>query len=351
MRVLIIKASALGDIIHALPVLDYLHQAKPGIEIDWVVEEPFTQILEGNPLISRLHPVRTKVWRKHPFAPATWREINALQQALHEREYDLVFDIQGDLNSGLICRMSGCADRIGFDRSELQESINTLFTTRRIPLRKQDYHSTDRYLRLVSVPFAKDFRLMGLSSSIQTSAEEDANAEALLATLSDGLVFLFQYCTSWQTKSWSQQRWIDLGKEVMDLFPDASILLPLGSNAERDAATTIAAGIGRGARVLECMTLKELTALLKKVDLVIGGDTGTLQLAAAVGTPTVSFYRASDGKRSGPRGDRHVALQSPMHCTRCCRTQCDKDIQCRDSIKVEAIMGGIDRLLSHTGGD
>ena len=68
MRVLVVKMSALGDIIHALPVLDYLHQVMPGIEVDWVVEEPFRDILEGNPLISRLHVVRTKVWRKKPFS-------------------------------------------------------------------------------------------------------------------------------------------------------------------------------------------------------------------------------------------------------------------------------------------
>jgi heptosyltransferase-1 len=86
MRVLIIKASALGDIINALPVLDYLKQASPGIEIDWVVEEPFRQLLEGNPLISELHTVRTKVWRKRPFALQTWREMGQVKAALRSRD-------------------------------------------------------------------------------------------------------------------------------------------------------------------------------------------------------------------------------------------------------------------------
>ena len=345
MRVLIIKASALGDVIHALPVLDYLRQAVPGIEIDWVIEEPFRQILDGNPYLSRIHIVRTKLWRKRPFAAATWREMGALRQALREREYDLVFDIQGNLKSGVICGLTGCSDRIGFEREDLQESANALFTTRRIPLRKQDYHITDKYLRLASIPFARDFRTMTLASSIQTSPEEDANAEALLATLSDGLVFLFQYGTTWQTKFWSEESWIALGKGTLDRFPDATILFPWGNESERAAATSICAGIGPGSRVLERFTLKGLTALLKKVDLVVGGDTGPVQLAAAVGTPTVSFYRASDGKRSGPRGEMHVVIQSPMHCTRCFRTSCDKDAQCRDSIKVEAVLAGIGRLL------
>jgi len=347
MRVLIVKASALGDIIHALPVLDYLHQAVPGIEIDWVVEEPFRQILAGNPLLSEIHVVRTKVWRKQPFAAATWREIGALQQALREREYDLVLDIQGNLKSGVISWLTGCQDRIGFERADLQESVNALFTTRRIPLRREDYHITDKYLRLVSVPFARNFREMQLASTIQTSPEDDANAEVLLATLSDGLVFLFQYGTTWQTKYWSEQGWIALGKAVLDRYSDATILFPWGNESERLAASRISAGIGQGSRVLERYTLKGLTAILKKVDLVVGGDTGPVQLAAAVGTPTVSFYRASDGKRSGPRGERHVVVQSPMHCTRCFRTRCDKDDQCRDTIKVEMLLAGIEKLLSN----
>ena len=349
MRVLIVKASALGDVIHALPVLDYLHQAQPGIEVDWIVEDRFSEILEGNPKLSALHLVRTKLWRKRPFAAQTRQEIAQLKKTLRERNYDLVFDIQGNLKSGLICWLTGCADRIGFVRDDLQESVNALFTTRRIPLRRQDYHITDKYLRLVSIPFAKDFSEMPLACSIQTSPEDDANAEALLATLSDGLVFLFQYGTTWQTKFWSEQNWIVLGKAVLDRFPDASILLPWGNEAERATVISIAKEIGPGSRVLDRFTLKGLTALLKKVDLVVGGDTGPVQLAAAVGTPTVSFYRASDGKRSGPRGERHVVIQSPMHCTRCFRTRCDKDAQCRDTIKVEAVLAGIDRLLSQPG--
>ena len=345
MRVLIIKASALGDIINALPVLDYLKQASPGVEIDWVVEEQFRELLEGNPLLSELHTVRTKLWRKQPFALQTWREMAQLKDALRSREYDLVFDIQGNLKSGVICGLTGCTDRIGFEKGDLQESVNAMFTTRRIPLRRQDHHVTEKYLRLVSIPFARDFRAMELTSTIGTSREDDANAEALLATLSDGLVFLFQYGTTWQTKFWSETSWIELGRAVLERFPEASILFPWGNESERGTVTAIAAGIGIGSRVLDRYSLKGLTALLKRVDLVIGGDTGPVHLAAALGTPTVSFYRSSDGKGSGPRGNRHVVIQSPLHCTRCFRTRCDQDAHCRDSITVRAVLAGVETLV------
>jgi heptosyltransferase-1 len=349
LRVLIIKASALGDVIHALPVLDYLHQVVPGVEIDWVVEEPFLEVLAGNPLLHAVHLVRTKIWRKHPFASATWREIGALKKTLRQRNYDMVFDIQGNLKSGLVCWLTGAPQRIGFIREEVRERLNLLFTTRRVPLRKIDYHVTEKYLRLVSVPFGRDYRELELSSSIVTSPGDDADAEALLATLSDGLVFLFHCGTTWQTKLWARDSWIELGRRVLQDFPEVSILLSWGNPAERAVVVEIARAIGPGARVIDRYPLKALAAIMKKVDLVLAGDTGPVHIAAAVGTPTISLYRATNGRLTGPRGERHLILQSPMHCTKCARKQCDKDKACSESIKVETVLAGIDRLLSQPG--
>ncbi|MBJ6725943.1 lipopolysaccharide heptosyltransferase I [Geomesophilobacter sediminis] len=345
MRVLIVKTSSLGDVIHALPLLDYLKQAVPGVEIDWVVEEPFRMILEGNPHLSRLFTVRTKAWRKSPLAAETRREVAELKEALRARDYDMVFDVQGNFKSGLIGWLTGCAERIGFDRETVREPLNLLFTTRRVPMRKLDYHVTEKYLRVVSVPFGKDFRTMQLVSEIVTSPQEDANAAALMATLSDGLVFLFHCGTSWRTKLWAQTRWVELGREILDTFREASILLTWGDQAERDRATEIAREIGPGARVIDRYPLKALTAILKKVDLVVAGDTGPVHIAAAVGTPTVSIFRATDGKLTGPRGELHVAVQSPLHCAKCGRKECDKDRQCSESVKVEPVLAAVKKLL------
>jgi heptosyltransferase-1 len=259
----------------------------------------------------------------------------------------MAFDIQGNLKSGLICRLSGAKTRFGFTRDRLQERINTFFTTRQIPMRSIDYHITDQYLRLVSVPFGKNFREMELTSNIFTTPEDEAAADVLLSTLSDGLVFLFHYGTTWQTKFWSEERWIELSRNILATFADSTILFSWGNSQEKEAVTRITSSVGTGARILNRYPLKGLIALLKKVDLVVAGDTGPLHLAAAVGTPTVSFYRASDGKRTGPRGVQNVTIQSSLHCTPCFRTKCDDDARCRDSIKVEAIVKAIEGLLSY----
>jgi heptosyltransferase I len=351
MRVLIVKASALGDIVQALPVLDFLHQVSPGIEIDWAVEEQYSDILAGNPLVARLHLVRTGTWRKHPLSVWTRRDMLRLRDELQEQQYDLVFDIQGDLKSGFISWLTGATDRLGFAEDAVQERINLLFSTRKIPLRRHDSQNTDQCLRLVSVPFARDYQQMRLHADIFFSAEDNLAASVLLATLGDGLVFLFHCGCSWQTRLWSNERWIALGRALLGRCRDATILLSWGTTSEHTQATILAESIGSGARVLEHFSLKELTALLKKVDLVVGGDTGPVHIAAAVGTPTVSYYRATDGKRSGPKGPHHAIVQAPMVCSGCFRRKCRQDNECRDSITVDMIMKEIEAIHGRDVGD
>ena len=346
MRVLIVKLSALGDIIHALPVLDYFHKVSPGIEVDWAVEEPFLNILEGNPLLSRLHVVRTKAWRKQPFSTATRREAGEAIRALRERSYDMVFDIQGNIKSGIVAALSGAKKRYGFDRQGVRELPNLLFTTNQVPLLSSDFQISARSLRVVSVPFGKDYHGMSLNSHVPTDPADDSAAETFLATLSDGLVFLFHPGTTWDTKLWHESGWIELGKKVVERFPDATILLSAGNEQERSVVERISAGIGTNARPLPRISIKGFAAFLKKVDLVVGGDTGPIHMAAAVGTPTVSFYRATDAKRNGPLGENHVSIQSPMHCHACRRKECDRDTACRESIKADYIMKGIEKILT-----
>lgn len=344
MKVLIVKTSSLGDIIHALPVLDYLHQACPGILVDWVVEEAFRDVLEGNPLLTGLHVVRTRSWRKWPFAAQTLREVSNLWRKLRHSNYDLVFDIQGNLKSGVIAWATGSKQRLGFTREFLQESVNSLFTTCKIPMREQDDHACSRYLRVVSVPFHMDYPEMDITTDISTTVSDDAAAEAILRGCDNGPVFLFHSGTTWQTKFWSEEAWVNLGKRIQVVYSGSTILLSWGNESERAAAERIAGAIGSSARLLDRYPLKGIAAIIKRVDVVVGGDTGLIHLAATVGTPTVSYYRASTGNISGPRGIKHVIVQSPLSCTRCQRTSCPRDVECRDSITVDAILAGIERL-------
>jgi len=345
MRVLIVKVSALGDVVHALPVLDYLHQVSPGIEIDWVVEEGNRELLEGNSLLRKVHLVRTRAWRQNLLSLKNWREIAKVKKELDDAHYDITFDLQGNLKSGLITWLSGSERRYGFDRDNVREPLNLIFTNNQVPLRRQDSHVSARALRVVSVPFGKDYAGMKLATDIYTSPEDEASAEALLSTLSDGLVFLLHYGTTWETKLWREEGWVELGKLLQSKFQDSTILFSWGNEGERAAVERIAAAIKGNARILPRLTLKGLCAFLKKMDLVVGGDTGPVHMAAAVGTPTVSFYRATDAKRNSPNGKNQLHVQSPLHCRACLRKECDRDRQCRESITAEALMQCIEKIF------
>jgi heptosyltransferase I len=345
MRVLIVKTSAMGDILHALPVLSYLHQARPGIEVDWVVEEAFEGLLSGNPLISNLHVVRFKSWKKRPATPGTARQVLQVRRELAERNYDLVFDIQGNSKSGVITWLTRCPHRLGFTAEVTQERFNTLCTNRRIPLRSSDTHITDQYLRVVSVPFGRDFSTMALETDVRATDEDEKWAEQYIISLSRDLIFLFHMGTTWQTKFWYEDGWAELGAALSESYPGCGIMLTWGNEAERAEAERIASRTGSVAIIPERLSLQRLAAVVRRVDVVIGGDTGVVHLAAAVGTPTVSYYRSSDGMRSGPRGEQHRIVQTPMECACCFETKCNRDYSCRRSINPAMLLKSVKSVL------
>ena len=347
MRILIIKTSSLGDVIHALPVIDYLHQVSPGIKIDWVVEEPFLPVLEHNPGLNRIFVIKTRKWRKSPFALETRQDLKALRKALRQNRYDLVFDIQGNLKSGLIAWLSNTDHRIGFSRDVLQEKVNCLFTKRQVPFRAIDQNVTDRYLRVISVPFDRDYTDLALSSQIVSSPEDDAAAEIFMAELPPGPVIFFQVGTTWSTKLWHPEGWSELARRIIRQFPDASILINWGSPQEKALAEQIVQEVGSAVRLLPWLRIKELIPVIKRMSLVIGGDTGPVYLAAAVGTPTVSYYRATSSATYAPRGNQHRTIQAAMECTACYRTSCDRDAECRASISVDNLFAAVVDLIKN----
>ena len=346
MRILIVKLSALGDIIHALPVLDYLRQAVPGAEIDWVVEEQNKAILEGHPLIRNVISVNTRTWRKAPFSAKTRREVGAIIKRLRSSSYDMLFDLQGNIKSGIIAGLAGVTRRYGFDRTGVRESLNLLFTNHHIPLGPDDHHISNRSLKIASSAFNKSYSSFTLTSHIQTSPEDDLSAEELLRASKGDTHLLFHTGTTWETKKWSIEEWLELGRLVLDRFPAACILFSWGNEQEHDEAEWLTNELGNRALLLPRLPLKSFCALLKKVDLVVGGDTGPIHIAAAVGTPTASFYRATDAGRNGPQGSPHITLQSSMTCTICLKRSCPDDQECRLTIRKADMFEAIVSIIS-----
>jgi heptosyltransferase-1 len=228
----------------------------------------------------------------------------------------------------------------------LQEKLNMLFTTQQVGFRPEDQHTSDRYLRIVSTPFDLIASKLKLATDIYTSPEDDEAANAIIASCAGASPVIHFHCgTTWQTKLWHEQGWIDLATRISADFPSTNILLSWGNPDEHTLVQRVAKGGGEHLVVLERLVLKQFVALLKKVDLVVGGDTGPVHLAATVNTPTVSFYRCTDGARNGPRGERHVIIQSPLECTTCLKKSCERNSECFRSITVDAMYNGVAGLL------
>lgn len=344
MKVLIVKVSALGDVVHALPVLSYLHSAAFDMRVDWLVEEGFAPLLEGHPLIRRVHRVNTRGWRRggtRSLLRGGWGTIAALRQ----EKYDMVLDLQGNSKSGLFTRLAGAPLRFGFDRGGVREWPNLLATNRQISL-GEAHHVSDRSLAIarVAVPGGSEPPLAG-PLTVQPAAAERVEGQFQQFGLQGEKVVVLHYGTTWTTKLWPLENWKLLaGRLVREL--GVRPLFTWGNETERAAATAICeVSFGQGL-LWPRGALPELVALLARADLVVGADTGPVHIAAALGTPTVSFYRVTDAKRNGPRGDRHFLLQSPFDCSPCLRKSCERDSECGRSIDVEQVFQAISQQLS-----
>jgi lipopolysaccharide heptosyltransferase I len=343
LKILIVKVSALGDVVHALPVLAYLKSADPAVKIDWLVEKPFASVLEGHPLIRRVHALETKSWRKAGgAAPVTG--VIKLVKLLRREKYDLVLDLQGNSKSGLFTLSSGAAIRVGFDRAAVREWPNLLATNRRVALTAADHHVGDRALALARVGFpgGTDRRLAG---PLAVDSVSLSRIEKLLAEqgLQDGPLVVFHYGTTWATKLWPLASWQELAVKLMSM--GIRPILTWGNEDERVAANAIAESCGGNPVIWPRGSLVDLVALLSRVDLVVGADTGPVHIAAAVNTSTVSIYRVTDARRNGPRGDRHICLQVPMDCSPCLRKSCERDAECGKSIAPSMVLEAIRALL------
>jgi len=344
-KVLIIKASALGDVVHALPVLAWLKSADPAVTIDWLVEDGFAPLLDGHPLVCKVHRIATRSWRRQGWLAAireSWQAVGRIRG----ENYDVVLDLQGNSKSGLFALLSGASRRYGFDRQGVREWPNLLATNCRVGLTAAEHHISERSLAIARAAFPRGHEHL-LAGPLPVRPEAAAQVDALLAGfgLSDSRFAVLHYGTTWTTKLWPAANWQALVRSLA-AESDLALVLTWGSSEERIVVERIAAAAGARALVWPRGTLPELAALLARAAIVVGGDTGPIHIAAAVGTPTVSIYRVTDGRRNGPRGEQHLRLQSPLECSPCLLKACDRDRECGLSIAVSSVIEAVRQLLT-----
>jgi heptosyltransferase-1 len=355
-RILIVKLTAMGDVLHALPAVPYLRGQAPSAEIHWAVDARFAELLSGAPGIDKVVSLPIKEWRGRAWSGATWKEALDAVSLLRRERYDIAFDVQGNIKSGVVTYLSGAPVRYGFPREAARERQNAWFTNRRPAAVASDRHVTQKILRVVSAPFGGGFAFPGLDGKLASTPEEMSEAERLLAAALPGAAprLAIHPGTTWNTKRMDPAFWAEAVRILRESFPRLGTFLSWGTDREREECLAVIGRSGGGTALLPRLGYKALAAVYRSCGNMIGPDTGPLHLAAAAGARTVSVFRGSDGRYAAPVGSRHRFLQAPLPCT-ACQIKGEKvgprDAECRASIRPAEVAAAMAELMSGKGQD
>lgn len=310
MRVLLIKTSSLGDVIHTLPALTDAARAIPGIQFDWVVEEGFAEIPTWHPAVSGVIPVAIRRWRKNlwqTFKNGQWRQF---KQRLRNTRYDLVIDAQGLLKSAFLTRYVK-APIVGLDRLSAREPLAARFYDKAYPVARGQ-HAVERLRQL----FAQ-----ALGYEVPAGLGDYGLDRSRLLNNEGGAPFvLFLHGTTWVTKHWPEVYWRQLAERM--IAQGLEVHLPWGNQAEKDRAERIAEGLDK-AVVLPKLNLAGVAKVLAGAQGCVAVDTGLGHLAAALDVPTLSLFGPTNPGLTGAYGKSQVHLAGDYPaCAPCLQKKC-----------------------------
>ncbi|MEN5030241.1 lipopolysaccharide heptosyltransferase I [Pseudomonas sp. Ps21-P2] len=310
MRVLLIKTSSLGDVIHTLPALTDAMGALPGIQFDWVVEEGFAEIPTWHPAVANVIPVAIRRWRKNLWQTLKNGEWRQFKQRLRDTRYDLVIDAQGLLKSAWLTRYVK-APIAGLDKTSAREPMAARFYDRPYAVARGQ-HAVER-LR----------QLFGQALGYQVSAglgDYGLDRSRLLTATNDAPFVLFLHGTTWDTKHWPELYWRQLAERMIG--QGLEVRLPWGNLAEKARAERIADGLDN-AVVLPKLNLAGVARVLASAQGCVAVDTGLGHLAAALDVPTLSLFGPTNPGLTGAygRSQVHLAADYPA-CAPCLQKKC-----------------------------
>jgi len=334
MKILIVKLSAFGDIIHALPALDDL-LAHPDVEeVHWLVDSRYLFVTEAFPRQVSVHAVDMKGDR--PLA-----SIMASVRALRKQRFDAVLDMQGLIKSSLLARLIG--SRVyGIDTAHCRERASS-WLTRPVRLHPDERHVVQQYRRVATAPFATDIARIP-DSPINYAAPSIALSEAMRRegenicksmSLSAGNFVIMHLGGGWQTKQLPDTSWRAIAKGVAK--QGQKPVFSWGSLDEAEHAATLSSEVKGSLSLIRRLDMTPLCGMLAAAKAVVGADTGVVHLAAALGAPTISFWGPSASWRSAPLGPRQFQIESNPDCGPCFKRSCDNFI-CMERIRATDVL-------------
>jgi heptosyltransferase-1 len=320
---LIVRLSAMGDIIHTLPAAAALRQAFPNVTLGWLVEERWAELLctlrhprsgprsAQRPLVDRVHTVNTAEWRHAMFSFKTWQQVAVALSHLRGVKYDAAIDFQGAVRSALLARWSGAP--IVYGSAEPRENAASMFYTRKV--QTSGVHVVEQALSLAGA--------LSPTPTIEPQAElpADPDAETKIAPLivdkrADRKPFaILNPGAGWGAKRWPAERYGQVARELARKHKEDGLrfLVNYGPGEEELALAVEAASEGAAQKV-SC-SVSELISLTRRASLFIGGDTGPMHLAAALKIPVVAIFGPTNPARNGPFGTRSIVLRSASSLT------------------------------------
>lgn len=347
-RILLIKPSSLGDIVHGLPVLDGLRTRFPKATIDWLVAAPFAPLLAGHPQISNLIPFERSRYGKIGRSPRASAEFVRFVADLRRRRYELAIDLQGLLRSGFLAWCSRAPVRIGFQ--DAREGAR-LFYTHRLRPPIADMHAVDKnYLVAAALGFAD--HPIRFPLEVDTATRRDVKDRLTAGGVMGELPLVgIAPGARWETKRWPAERFVCAIEALQTAIPCDCVLV--GGPDEVALCASIAAKCQHAPLVLAGRTgLKELSALIAMADLVLCHDSAVAHLAAAHERPLLCLTGPTNPARTGPYGRLQDVMRLDLPCSPCYfrrLTQCPHHHQCmNDLAAVDVVAAMVHRLAPDT---
>jgi lipopolysaccharide heptosyltransferase I len=319
-RILLIKPSAIGDVVHALPILNLLRRKWPDAHIAWVLTPACANLLDGHPLLNEVILFERgrfgRGWRE----PAAAKGLVTFMKHLRRGEFDLVVDLQGLFRSGWMAWETRAPVRIGFANAR---EFAPLFYTHRVDVGPGEQHAVERYLQVTAAlgcgagPVEFPFHVT------DDDRQQVSEFTGPYAVLIPG--------TNWLTKRWPVERFAALVKPLRDRFGLKTLVA--GSPGEAELARQVSGGINLAGKT----TLRQLVALLQRAALVVANDSGPMHIAAALGRPLVTPFGPTNPLRTGPYRRADAVIRLAMPCSPCYSRACSHQ-SCLQWLGVEPVL-------------
>jgi 3-deoxy-D-manno-octulosonic-acid transferase/heptosyltransferase-1 len=346
-KILIVKLSAIGDVIHTLPALNALRERYPKARITWLVEEAAADLVIGHRALDRVLVSGRKRWirqLKGPHRRQALSEMRRFWHDLRDTRYDMIIDFHGLLKSSLLVWLAHGKRKIGFDKGMQHQEHSYLFLNERVPPVDMEVHALVRGLMLLDAIGVKTRRVV---FDVPVFARDHRQAESLLERHGmDGSrpLVAVNPVALWETKLWRDDRFAALADRLIQEMGVDVVFT--GGPADRPIVDAILSRMTARAVNLAGKTgLKTLAALYRRTALLVTTDTGPMHLAAAVGTPVVALFGPTAPWRTGPFGEGHRVVRTAPACSPCFKRRCDgRRCCCMRAITVEMVLDAIRQL-------